>query len=177
MKNKQKHLEFIQEIINRIAGNLFFLKGWAVTLVAGLFALTAKDSSSKYALLAYFPVIIFWILDGYFLSRERSFRDLYNDVSKLKEKDIDFSMNTEKYKAYSKNTWINSTFSLTLLLFYLSLILSMTLIKFLIIGNNDQKLTCYQYNEVNCIIHRNKPSKTTYFGEGCEGCYRNKHEY
>ncbi len=174
MKNKQKHLEFIQGIINRMAGNLFFLKGWAVTLIAGLFALSAKDSNPKYALIAYFPVIIFWILDGYFLSQERLFRDLYNDVSKLKEKDINFSMNIEKYKAYSKNTWISSIFSSTLLLFYLSLILSMTLIKFLVIDNGGKKFTCYKHGEANLKIHENLPSEAINFDGHCEGYYRNR---
>ena len=38
MDNKIKHLELIQGIINRMAGNSFMLKGWAVTLVAGIFS-------------------------------------------------------------------------------------------------------------------------------------------
>ncbi len=137
-----------------MAGNLFFLKGWAITLVAGLFALTAKDSNPKYALVAFFPVIVFWILDGYFLSQERLFRALYNDVIKLKEKDIDFSMNTKKYKKFSKNTWISSIFSPTLLLFYLSLILSMAIIRYLVIGDAGKKPTYFRYGEVNWTIEK-----------------------
>ena len=133
MSNKIKHLEFIQNAINRMAGNLFFLKGWAVTLIAGLFALSAKDSNTNYVLVAYFPVVIFWLLDGYFLSQERKFRNLYSDVAKLNEKDIDFSMDTDKYKIYLKNSWISSIFSSTIFLFYLSLILAMTFIKYYII--------------------------------------------
>lgn len=133
MSNKTKHLEFIQNAINRMAGNLFFLKGWAVTLIAGLFALSAKDSNTNYVLVAYFPVIIFWLLDGYFLSQERKFRNLYSDVAKLNEKVIDFSMDTDKYKVYVKNSWISSIFSPTIFLFYLSLILAMTFIKYYII--------------------------------------------
>ena len=43
VSNKLKHLEFIQAAINRMAGNLFMLKGWSVTLIAALFALAAKD--------------------------------------------------------------------------------------------------------------------------------------
>ena len=38
---KLKHLEFIQGIITRMANNSFMLKGWAVTLVAGIFALSS----------------------------------------------------------------------------------------------------------------------------------------
>lgn len=46
MENKLKHLEMIQGIINRMASNSFALKGWSVTLVAGIFALSSKDASS-----------------------------------------------------------------------------------------------------------------------------------
>ncbi|WP_373482985.1 hypothetical protein [Acetobacterium sp.] len=40
MENKTKHLEMIQSVISRMAGNSFTLKGWAVTLIAGIFALS-----------------------------------------------------------------------------------------------------------------------------------------
>lgn len=150
MTDKQKHLEFVQSIISRMAGNLFFLKGWTVTLMAGLFALATKDSDSRFVFIAYLPVFVFWFLDGFFLSQERLFRNLYKDVTKLKDKDIDFSMDTSKYKVYFKNTWIASTFSRTLILFYLSLLLAMTVIIFLINGNqvNSYHRDCYHGRRV-----------------------------
>ena len=132
MENKQKHLEFIQAVINRMAGNSFLLKGWAITLVAALFALSAKDTNQSYIFIAYFPVIIFWILDGYFLSQERLFRDLYNHVRKLDEKEIDFSMDTSEYKKEKKNSWLYSIFSVTLRFFYISLVVVMLLVLYLI---------------------------------------------
>lgn len=132
MENKRQHLEMIQGVINRMAGNLFFLKGWAITLIAALFALSAKDANTQYFFIAYFPVLIFWILDGYFLSQERLFRNLYDDVRKRDEKDIDFSMDTRIYKDNPRNGWLYSMFSPTLLWFYLSLALVMLLIMFLI---------------------------------------------
>ena len=122
MENKRKHLEFIQATISRMASNLFFLRGWTISLVAGLFALFVKDANQNYILVVYFPIIIFWILDGYFLSQERLFRALYNHVRKLDEKDIDFSMNTDEYKKDEKNSWVCSMFSGTLLVFYLPLV-------------------------------------------------------
>ena len=132
MENKQKHLEFIQAVINRMVGNSFLLKGWAITLVTALFALSAKDTNQSYIFITYFPVIIFWILDGYFLLQERLFRDLYDDVRKLDEKDIDFSMDTRKYKKNERNSWLRSMFSPTLLWFYLSLIVVMLFVMCLI---------------------------------------------
>jgi uncharacterized membrane protein len=125
MEAKLKHLEMIQGVINRMASNLFFLKGWSITLIAALFALSAKDANSKYILVAFVPLIIFWILVGYFLSQERLYRSLYDDVRKLEEKNIDFSMDTRKYKTNKRNGWWHSLFAPTLLWFYLSLIVVM----------------------------------------------------
>ncbi len=123
MENKRKHLEFIQAIVSRMASNLFFLRGWTITLIAALLALFIKGNGSNYVI--YFLIIlilVFWILDGYFLSQERLFRDLYNHVRKLKEEEIDFSMDISEYKKYKKNTLIHMMFSSTLLVFYLPLI-------------------------------------------------------
>jgi len=133
MENKRKHLEFIQNIISRMSGNLFFLRGWTITLITGLFAFSAaKGTSDTYVVLAYFLLIIFWILDGYFLSQERKFRCLYDDVRKLEEKDIDFSMKTSKYTSERQNQWLGAMFSSTLLWFYIPLALAMLMILFLI---------------------------------------------
>jgi hypothetical protein len=129
MENKRKHLEMIQGVINRMASNLFFLKGWAITLIAAVFALAAKDANPRFIFVAYFPVLIFWVLDGYFLSRERLFRALYDDVRTREEEDIDFSMNTRPYRKNKHNTWFRSMLSRTLLWFYPLLILMMLFIQ------------------------------------------------
>lgn len=130
MSNKEKHLDYIQAAINRMASNLFFLKGWSVTLVAGLFALAAKDTDRLYMLLAYYPLLIFWLLDGYFLSQERRFRSLYDHVRLQAESDIDFSMDTAPFKATFRNSWPGATLSRTLLIYYLGLALVMLAIMF-----------------------------------------------
>jgi len=122
MENKRKHLEFIQGVITRMAGNLFFLRGWTITLIAALLALFMKSVDSENIIYLVILIFTFWILDGYFLSQERLFRDLYDYVRKLKEEDIDFSMSTQNFKKYKKNTLVFSMFSPTLLIFYLPLI-------------------------------------------------------
>ena len=99
MENKLKHLEMIQGIINRMASNSFALKGWSVTLVAGIFALSSKDANEIYFLIAYIPIIVFWFLDAYYLKQERLFRELYDKVSKISDDNlVDFSMNTSEFK-------------------------------------------------------------------------------
>lgn len=134
MENKHKHLEFLQAAISRMASNLFFLKGWSVTLIAALFALSAKDSNKWYVLLAYYPLLVFWILDGYFLSQERRFRSLYDCVREKKESEIDFSMNTDPFKKMNGNSWVDACFSKTLLIYYGALAVIMLVLLLLLDG-------------------------------------------
>ena len=121
-ENKLKHLEMIQGIINRMASNSFALKGWAVTLVAGIFALASKDSDKIYFLIAYVPIVVFWFLDSYYLLQEKLFRSLYGKVRQLPENKIDFDMNTKKDEFKSeKNTFNACLFSVTEAGFYIPL--------------------------------------------------------
>lgn len=133
MEKKLKHLEFIQQAINRMASNLFLLKGWTVTLIAAMFALATKESRDLYFLLAYFPTLMFWLLDGYFLSQERRFRSLYDHVTKLDERAIDFSMDTQPFKeSPPRNKWSHALFSPTLLIYYGVLLAAMSLVWWLV---------------------------------------------
>lgn len=132
MSNKQKHLEFLQGAINRMAGNLFLLKGWTVTLIAALFALSAKDANQAYAAIAYYPLLVFWVLDGYFLSQERCFRSLYDHVRMLDESSIDYSMDTRPYRKIFRNTWIGSMLSKTLLVYYIALAVVLLILIFVV---------------------------------------------
>ena len=75
---KIKHLEMIQSIISRMSQNSFSLKGWTITLVAGIFALAAKDANLSFFLISYVPIILFWFLDSYYLQMERKYRVFYN---------------------------------------------------------------------------------------------------
>jgi hypothetical protein len=132
LEKKQKHLEFIQQAVNRMAANLFLLKGWTVTLIAALFALAAKETKDVYFLIAYFPAFMFWILDGYFLSQERRFRSLYDHVRGLHENQIDFSMDTQPFKDIPRNRWPNAMLSRTLLIYYGTLMVIMILMMLLL---------------------------------------------
>jgi len=62
MENKRKHLEFIQGVITRMAGNLFFLRGWTITLLAALLALFMKGIDSEHMI--YLLVLILIFLTG-----------------------------------------------------------------------------------------------------------------
>ena len=125
MDKKLKHLDMIQGVVNRLANNSFMLKGWSVMIVAALLALSAATQEKiALMLIAFIPLLVFWILDGYFLWQERLFREIYNQVIQKDEKEIDFVMNPGDFIA-GRNTWIRSIFSITLLVFYGSLIITM----------------------------------------------------
>jgi len=124
MEKKMKHMEMIQGVINRMASNSFALKGWTVTLVAGIFALASKDADKMYFLVAYVPIVIFWGLDTYYLLQERLYRTLYDKVRNMGEDDVDFSMNIslQEFKT-EKNTFWNCFKSNTEFWFYFPLAL------------------------------------------------------
>ncbi len=117
MENKIAHLGFIQAVISRMGGNSFLLKGWSVTLVAAIFALSAKDANHQFLLLAYFPVIVFWTLDAFFLHQEKLFRKLYECVAKGEISSNVFTMDTTPVKDYV-DSLCSVFFSKTLRLFY-----------------------------------------------------------
>ena len=127
MENKLKHLEMVQSVINRMANNSFMLKGWAVTLVAGIFVLAGKDTDKLYFLVAYIPVIVFWGLDSYYLLQERLYRGLYEKVRLSEESEIDFSLReTKENFGNEKNKFIFCVVSITELWFYFPLALVCT---------------------------------------------------
>lgn len=115
--NKIKHLEFIQLTITRMNVNSFMVKGWLITLVAAIFVLSEKDSNIQFLWFAPFVSILFWILDGFFVSTERKYKELYNYVRKLQDSQIDYSMDVSNFEKGS-NGFLPSLLSMTLLLFY-----------------------------------------------------------
>ena len=117
MESKLKHLEMIQAVINRMANNSFLLKGWSVTLISALLALAAANSDRRFVFVAILPLLMFWLLDAYFLRQERLFRKLYDHVRTLAESAIDFSMDTAPY-VNATASWGRVMVSRTLLIFY-----------------------------------------------------------
>lgn len=127
--SKHKHLELIQGVINRMSVNSFQMKGWSVVLVSAILTLSATMDGtvrSSVVCVAYLPILIFWGLDGFFLAQERRYRILYDQVRKMNDKDIDFSMDASQFESVGRLRWINVVLSPTLLAFYIALIFSTT---------------------------------------------------
>jgi hypothetical protein len=115
-ENKIKHLEMIQNLINRMASNSFMLKSWAITIAAGVFALASEDTYKLLFLLV--PTIMFWCMDSYYLLQEREYRILYNKVRQLKEQEIDFNLDITSGKVNKNKKYLSSLFSKTEVGFY-----------------------------------------------------------
>lgn len=127
MDDKLKHLEFIQAVITRMNTNSFLIKGWMITLVSALFALAAKDANLRYVIVTYITVPAFWVLDAFYLSQERQYRSLYDDVRQCLI--VDFSMDVSSHDT-GKNTWLSTIFSRTILVLYPPVILITLFIMF-----------------------------------------------
>lgn len=121
-EDKRKHLELIQAVVARMGGNLFYLRGWSITLIGGLLALLSQQTGQKDNFPLYMlagVVVIFWFYDGYFLSLERRYRALYNKVRQLPVEQIDYSMDIREFNSDKKNTLVYCMFSKTLAPFYI----------------------------------------------------------
>jgi len=126
-EEKLKHLEFIQNVITRMNTNSFLIRGWMITLVSALFALAAKDADSRYVIVTYIAIPVFWGLDAFYLSQERQYRDLYDDVRR--KESTDFSMDASLYNI-GKNTWSRTVFSKTMRILYPSMLVIAILVMF-----------------------------------------------
>jgi len=117
-ENKRKHLEFIQDVIKRMAYNSFLLKGWSITIVSALFvAASIRDSDPSVFIISFLPLTLFWGLDAFFLYQEWLHRALYDKVRTLKDEQVDFSMDTSGFDD-EKYTWKKAIGSKTLRLFH-----------------------------------------------------------
>lgn len=124
-EGKLKHLEFIQNVIIRMNTNSFQIKGWTITIVSAILALYSATKNNCFILLGIFPALIFWFLDAYYLTQERKFRGLYNDIAGVSEqpKDIKpFAMRPDLYTKGKYSYW-NVFCSTTIWKLYLSIII------------------------------------------------------
>lgn len=126
-ENQRKHLEFLQNIIDRMSQNSFKLKEWMLTLVSALLALYASSSNRLYIEIALGATIVFWLLDAYYLQQERKFRGIYNDVAEVSDEESriqvkEFEMPIHKYIG-CKYCYFNVLKSKTIALLYIPMII------------------------------------------------------
>ena len=130
-----EHLKMIQGVITRLGSNSFLIKSWSLTLIVAAMVLIArKDMENPYLTLPLvLPVLVFWFLDGYFLWQERLFRKLYEEIRG--ESDTDYNMGVGKFRTDIR--WLTTTFSRTLIPFYLMEIAIVVFLYFIVGANTS----------------------------------------
>ena len=133
----QSYLNILQGIITRLASNSANCKTWCISLVSAILVVIADKNKPNYAWIALIPIVLFFLLDSYYLGQERSFRDIYNKfISDLHSGDVE----TDKLfvlKPLKGMNVVNSLFASSLSFsvypFYLTLILTVIIARFLIL--------------------------------------------
>lgn len=74
----QSHINVLQEIINRMSQNSARCKSWVIPIVSALLALSSEKGIVPTATL-YTPIVMFYLLDCFYLGHERRFRDKQRD--------------------------------------------------------------------------------------------------
>ena len=125
-EKKIKHLEMLEAVIERMAKNSFQLKGWSMTLVSAIIALSSKEADRRFIMFAIIPIIAFWLLDSYYLQQERRYKQLYKNVADKSEETIDFNMDTRKIvgsiEDLSRLCFLKCFFSFSEISFYLVIV-------------------------------------------------------
>ena len=74
------HLNMLQAIVTRLAGNSAQCKTWCVAIVSALFGLAGATKSGRIAVAAIIPILVFGFVDAAYLANERAYRDLYSRI-------------------------------------------------------------------------------------------------
>ena len=122
---KYRYLEMLQGIISRMAECSFKCKEFCILIVSGLLVVFATDINSNFYILfaCLVPLVVFWFLDSYYLTQERSFRKLFEQKASLKEKSADFDDFNFKREKPSFKDYKSVFFSKTVCPLYSTLLL------------------------------------------------------
>lgn len=162
--NLHKEIDLIQACITRMANNSFLIKGWAISIIAVVLALSDKNTSAPFlALIVLIPLLSFWYLDSFFLHTERMYREMYawvinerSDGSKSKMYDL----NPHRFKDLKdKNgravTRMTVMFSETLLAFYgIPVFLTLVIMAYSIATSEKKDFPVTKVEIINSICHK-----------------------
>lgn len=165
-ENLHKEIDLIQGCIKRMASNSFLLKGWTISLVAVVLALSEKNVSPYFlGLVVLVPLISFWYLDAFFLYTEKLYRKMYEWVIAERPKSNNeriYDLNPHRFKNELKvRKWNKKTqqmentgktetvwtvmWSVTLRCFYfIPTVLVILILAFLFV-NQQYKASTFQY--------------------------------
>lgn len=117
-----KDLEFIQDVISRLAESSFKIKGWSITLIVVVLLFRTRD---LHLLVSFIPLFGFWALDAYYLKLERRYRAMYKDAREGNQKRDQFEMDSSAYSTVDSIPKLMVSRSLTL--FYGTILILLSL--------------------------------------------------
>ena len=88
-EHKAEHLQMILSVIERMSTTSALYKGFSATIVTGVSAISFVDITPLILLLAFVPVICFFVMDVYYFRLEKKYRILYEKV-RLEKAPADF---------------------------------------------------------------------------------------
>lgn len=118
-----KEIDLIQSLISRMAQNSFLLKGWMISIIVAVLALTKEtiltDNITYFSLILCLPLFVFWYLDAFFLHKEKCYRKLYNWVieNRINSTEFKYSLNYKRFED-KVDSIFKIMFSKTLFPFY-----------------------------------------------------------
>ena len=74
----QAHIDMLQSIISRMAKNSANCKSWVIPMVTAIVTLVLEKGILP-TTVAYIPIVLFYLLDCYYLGLERKFKDRLRD--------------------------------------------------------------------------------------------------
>jgi len=74
------HLNMMQAVITRLAGNSAQCKTWCLAIVSALLSFAGALKSDAILASAIIPIVVFGVIDAAYLSQDRAYRKLFNDV-------------------------------------------------------------------------------------------------
>lgn len=117
--DRVKQLEMVQSVINRLAGNSFQVKNWAVGTATGAMALVATSANPWTMVIGLLPSVCFWYLDAYYTWQERLFRRLYAAID-AGSTHARYSMSTAGHE--KPRDLLKAAFSVSVFIIYVMLI-------------------------------------------------------
>ena len=118
MTDREIYLQSLQGAINRLSGQSFTIKGWALTVFSAFLGLAVSQHSTPIAMVALVPTVLFWTLDGYYLALERRFRQLFENAFRNTSTVID-EMHFDHKNEQQSHGLANAITSAPILYFYL----------------------------------------------------------
>jgi hypothetical protein len=99
----EAHLNIMQSVIQRMAGNSAACKTWCITIVSAILVVVADKGKPELIWIALIPTLLFLVLDTYYLAMEKRFRNSYDGfVQRLHRNELRVS---ELYVVSPEGRW------------------------------------------------------------------------